>query len=317
MQGTPSVSHTSIGQIKFYAQEILLIFQAIYCGFINVAYVILWRGHYVAHIGKGRNIFLPLHSIYFFSSALLVVEHPRTIPSVILFSIAWVMLWMLHSRRLYSSKWEQPPSYHELLTFAASGNYPSKSIDPNELKQEEESETSKYNREYWETNQKMKIESFQRFMSFLQDYFRLGVNVDSFPQNKMQDFVMKKAFRPFQSFFGQICELRRIIAHFVSWRFPLHAFLLTTTCIILSVMFLFVPWPLLYKWIGRFVVCVFLGPHMKLLDLYYFQTEKFSRDKKEIHEYFFKKREHKAKLLGMIKFLFGSYSTWLSNPKNE
>eukprot|EP00594_Rhizosolenia_setigera_P001421 CAMPEP_0178940410 /NCGR_PEP_ID=MMETSP0789-20121207/792_1 /TAXON_ID=3005 /ORGANISM="Rhizosolenia setigera, Strain CCMP 1694" /LENGTH=99 /DNA_ID=CAMNT_0020619443 /DNA_START=772 /DNA_END=1071 /DNA_ORIENTATION=+ len=56
---------------------------------------------------------------------------------------------------------------------------------------------------------------------------------------------------------------------------------------------------------------------MKLLDFYYFQTEKFSRDKKEIQEYFFKKREHKAKLLGMIKFLFGSYSTWLSNPKNE
>lgn len=112
----------------------------------------------------------------------------------------------------------------------------------------------------------------------------------------------------------------------LSWQECYIAFWVTTGCILLSIICMFVPWFFFIKWTTRLVVWALFGPWMKLVDVYYVSkikplTEEEMQEKKE-KEHQARlletmtavagariKREDQAKLKAMKKYMFGRYIT--------
>merc|ERR1711865_754900 len=103
-------------------------------------------------------------------------------------------------------------------------------------------------------------------------------------------------------------------------------------CIMLGILFLYVPWGFITRWFFRLAIWIFLGPWMKLVDLYVlpklFGTTlnkdqlltKFAREKLDSigvsKETILKKREDVYKQRAMKKYMFGRYSVTVPRFKD-
>ena len=123
-----------------------------------------------------------------------------------------------------------------------------------------------------------------------------------------------------------LCRYVRHVKYTVGWEECYISFWITIGCLLVSIIFLFVPWFFLLKWGSRALVWILFGPWMKLVDVYYVSkikplTEEEHIERKEVERAKRRavtskaisearvKREDAAKLKAMKKYLFGKFIT--------
>ena len=118
------------------------------------------------------------------------------------------------------------------------------------------------------------------------------------------------------------------------WEEPYFAFFLTSASLVVGLVFLFVPWAFLIRWTGRIVAWGVFGPHMKLVDIFYYSKLKPATEEeesKQLSEYFEGQRkvaeatalaalietEDAQKLKAIKKLLYGKYIVRVPVVKSE
>lgn len=106
----------------------------------------------------------------------------------------------------------------------------------------------------------------------------------------------------------------RFIDTVLTWEESYLSFFLTVALIAVGVVFLFIPWGLVFKWTGRLAVVVILGPQNKVLDFLYFRNlpTEDQRIRKIFKERMLEARmmqEEKQKVRSFRHCVFGKYST--------
>jgi hypothetical protein len=136
----------------------------------------------------------------------------------------------------------------------------------------------------------------------------------------------KRMLYPLQQNLAIVCRYVRHTKYILFWEECYLSFWITTGCLLVSFIFLFVPWAFLIKWGARLFVWALFGPWMKLVDIYYVREiesrtdDEIARLKHKEHERrrlattaavseARVKRENTAKLKAMKKHMFGKFIT--------
>ena len=294
-----------------------------------VTNLILWRGSLPISLGSST-FNVPVHSMTAFVMATVLVEHPQLLPSFFFGCFAWFMMATNAYRRRLPDVWMQCKSFAELIEILVRGAsfVPPHSIEPFQNSEETQAfleawtnrikiAEEKVARQYEEAMQER--EAYEREMEEIgEDKADMstktrGISIDPF----------KPILFPIQRNLAMVIRYLRTLKYVVSWEECYISFWVTVGCGVLSIVFFFIPWFFVIKWISRIVVWAIFGPWMKLVDIYVVSKEPLSDDeekKKQLKDKakrFMKhtkaiqvarvKREDANKLKAMKKYMFGKF----------
>ena len=229
--------------------------------------ILFWR----AQVKLG-NAWLPLHSAVVFYFSVCLVEMPQLFPSYICFAAGWVMIANMFQREHHPSPWKRGHSFGYYWNILISGHsfYSPKTIEPLEGYKE----AVKYE-QLW---QDRLDEDDARWAKQAELDARVkDISDESIIRTKakanapMADPISSLAgarLLPYQQRLGGYCKKIRYARNVLNWSESATAFRLTLVCFCCGSAALFVPWAFLLKWSARLVVWTFLGPWMKLADIY-------------------------------------------------
>mmetsp|Transcript_24379 Transcript_24379/g.28228 ORF Transcript_24379/g.28228 Transcript_24379/m.28228 type:complete len:282 (+) Transcript_24379:3-848(+) len=137
---------------------------------------------------------------------------------------------------------------------------------------------------------------------------------------------------PYQQMLGEAASYIRIFRSIIHWDESFYAFLILNTSVAVGIIFLFVPWGWVLRWLFRLMIWIFLGPWMKLVDLYvlpkmfgtdldkYKRLANFAKEQLDSigisKETILKKREEVYKHRAMKRYMFGKYSVQVPRFKD-
>jgi len=220
---------------------------------------------------KGQVNGLPIHSAVAFGWGVHVVENPRLLPSAFFFLCGWVMISNMFRRRNHPNPWQRGPSfgdYWNVLVHGRSMRVP-KEIRP----YENEAEARKYEKLYSdrleEENKQYEkqVELAQKLADISNDTI---IRTKAKANTALADPIAALAgarLLPYQQRLSRVCDTMRYYRNILNWNESVLSFWVTLTLFGLAAVSLIVPWGFLLQWTSRFVVWVFLGPWMKLVDI--------------------------------------------------
>lgn len=107
-RGSVDMTDVTIDTVKRYASEVLEHWQR-YCYLLDVgAGILLWRGR--IHV-LGKSIWFPIHSVMLLFSAMLAVERPQLLPSIVFYLISYGLLWNNYYLSSHPSPWSRVRSF--------------------------------------------------------------------------------------------------------------------------------------------------------------------------------------------------------------
>lgn len=80
--------------------------------------------------------------------------------------------------------------------------------------------------------------------------------------------LLKSYLFPIQQMMFETCKWLRFAKNIILWEESIYTFWLIVVSLVLSVVFLFVPWFWIIKWSSRIIIWGLFGPWMKLVDMY-------------------------------------------------
>jgi len=307
--------------------------------------VLLWHGHlpvtlYVPsipprpaeseHRGLLRRLFkpvtikLPVHSAIAFVGGILLVEDYNLFPSFLLFGIAWGLLGTMEYQNSHPSPWRKKRTYLEHLQVLLFNRTFTDTIVPNEKKDEverfiaEEAEREKERAE--EAAKKAELaekvakeqgseEAVVSIETAKKTGFGLSIN------------LLEPILSPAQQHLETFIAIVRIVKSFVTWEESRSNFWIVNICFVAGLLLVGIPWGWLVRWALRIVVWTFLGPWMKLVDIFVVKGRSREEMKKVAKERLRmryqqlvearrgrqKKREDALKLASMKRYMFGNY----------
>jgi hypothetical protein len=294
--------------------------------------LLLWRGTYRLSL-FGKSLLFPIHSLSAFLLAVFLVERPQLLPSFCFASIAWLLLATMGYRRSLPDVWSRCRSYGELIETLAVGesSAPPASIKSRENYEEALAFREAYHKRVLESELRAQ-EAYEEALKAEEEYERemeeIGdTDTDIATKRKgMSIDPFKRVLFPVQQNLAMVCRYVRNTKYIIFWEECYISFWITTGCLLVSLLFLFVPWGFLIKWGARLFVWALFGPWMKLVDIYYV-SEIESRTDEEVARLKHKarerhrlattaavsearvKRENAAKLKAMKKQMFGKFIT--------
>mmetsp|Transcript_14702 Transcript_14702/g.30086 ORF Transcript_14702/g.30086 Transcript_14702/m.30086 type:complete len:637 (-) Transcript_14702:35-1945(-) len=305
--------------------------------------ILFWRGHHEIKI-FGRSLSVPMHSLVAFVMGVTLVENLNLLPSYLLFSIAWFLAATYEARNAHPSPWAAPFTLSDMWSSALY----SKSFPSTIYQFENEAAVVKYEQET-----KLRYEEEQEILKQrretdkqLSELYGEGATE---PEDLSTGIVTKKSVNiiidkinsvnplatmllPIQQMLGNTASMIRILRSVISWDESIYAFLILNFSIVFGIIFLFIPWDWLTHWLSRIVIWFFLGPWMKLVDLYVLPRDlgtHLDKDKmltnyakKQLDslgltkETILKKREQFYKERAMKRYMFGKYSVKVPRYKD-
>ena len=294
--------------------------------------LLMWRGTYPLTI-RGQEHKIPVHSLFAFVVAVLLVERPHLLPSFFLFATAWVLLATMDYRRRLPDKWSHCKTYAELLTVMLTGesHAPPDSIAAYENYDEAQAFLEKWKNRITES-EKAAARAYEESIKLQEEAERDaevmaeattdistkrgGVSIDPF----------KPILFPVQQNLATLCRYLRHLKYVVLWEECYITFWVVTGCIVLGTMFLFLPWLFILRWTSRILVWLIFGPWMKLVDVFYLsqiqplseEEESEKREQERMRRQLASsaaltdariKRETAVKLKAMKKYMFGRFIT--------
>jgi hypothetical protein len=105
-----NMDKASVETCKLYANELMSYGPVIFYTLDVILGVLLWRGRANIPLGIRNwklNIWFPIHSIVLLTSAVVAIEIPFLVPTVILYLIAWIFLTINYHGSRYPYPWNQ------------------------------------------------------------------------------------------------------------------------------------------------------------------------------------------------------------------
>lgn len=294
--------------------------------------LLLWRG--TSNVGIGSIAArVPVHSMTAFVTAIILVERPQLFPSFLLFGVAWALLATMDYRRRLPDVWSRCKSYGQLAKVLAIGE---SQVSPPTIEPYYNYDAAQEFLEAWkqrisdaeEAAARAYDESVKMQEEYANEMEELGV-ADTDLSTKSDGLSIdpfKPILFPVQQNLAMVCRYVRHLKYIVFWEECYLSFWLVSGCLILSVIFLFVPWLFLIRWSARVLAWTIFGPWMKLVDVFYIRKlVPLSTD--EVEEKKLKERERRrqasstaatelrmrrenaAKLKAMKMYMFGKFIT--------
>ena len=289
--------------------------------------VILWRGHFTFFSCTYK---LPFHSMIAFTWAILLDLNFDRLPSFFCFMVAWILFATLEVQRRNPNPWKRPRTYLDLLTtLLFNTSFVQQSIKENENIEEimtfDERRTDVMNFRK-ETLEKMRKQNEQDEIKMQKEEKGLdkqAKNVElSIGINKIFLAPFKDILVPVQKFLFKACMFSRLVKSVLLWRDGVAAFWVATFALVLSGALFFVPFTFLFRWTFRIVLIGFLGPWMKLVDIFFVENmdkltyrqrkKRVEEQMKERYDYLYSEskirrliKQHRMKMREMEKYMYG------------
>jgi len=270
--------------------------------------LMFWRGQV-----EFFSVMVPIHSLVFYTMATRLIERPQLIVPFSLLGVAWIMLATLSLRRHHPSPWERCPSFLQFVHILRTGK---SAIPVSSVKEYEGAEAAKQ----LELARKKRLdedrELAEKRAALLQEINDIGddnihtkVSQGAIPL----DLLMRLA--RYQAMIGRWCRKFRLVKIILTWEESVISFWITAAFLSAGLVALLLPWGFILTWAGRIFVHGFLGPHMKLVDLYLRANEKKNKELKDLMENFNiqkniarMRREEALKTKDIKELAFGMYS---------
>ena len=319
--------------ITSYMEELLELQHGLYYIQDGAMALFLWRGTLPVTL-FGHSFLFPIHSLSAFVMMTCLVEHPQLFPSVVMFSIAWLLMSYMDFRRKLPDPWSRCKTYGGFLLTLLTGSSQS---GPVSIGYRENYDEAQEFIEFWkkrvEESEKAAEKAYEENVKAQQELERemeeVGDANADLSSKKKDGFSLdpfKPILFPVQQYLGMLCLYIRHVKFVFFWEECYIAFWVTTGCLLLSFLFLFVPWFFLLTWISRIVVWAAFGPWMKLVDVMYVsklkppseeeEAAKKEKDRIKRREQLSSKakenriiREDTAKMRAMKKYMFGKFIT--------
>lgn len=271
--------------------------------------LILWKGQV-----EICSVMLPLHSLILFISSTRLVEKPQLIVPYSLLGIAWMMLANLTIVRQHPSPWQSRLSFFDYLNILRTGK---SSIPVKAIREYEGAEAAKAYELAWEKRVEKDRKIAEKKAELLQEINNIGdVNIHTEVSN--QAFIpvdLLNRLGRYQGIVGRMCRKFRFVKIILTWEESIVSFLVTATFLSAGLVALLLPWGFILTWAGRIIAWGFLGPHMKLVDLFLRANEKKDGKLKNLIKNFDMQsnnarlsREEALKVKDMKEVAFGTYS---------
>jgi hypothetical protein len=259
------------------------------------------------------SVMVPIHSLLFFTMATRLVERPQLIVPYSLLGVAWIMLANLSLRRHHPSPWNRCPSFLQYIHILRTGQ---SSIPIKSIKEFEGDEAAKEYDDAWmkrlEEDRKLaekQAELLQEINAIGDDNIHTEVSQGAIPIDLLARLAR------YQATIGRLCKKFRLAKVILTWEESVVSFWVTAGFLSAGLVALVLPWGFILTWIGRIFVYGFLGPHMKIVDLYLRANQEKNSALKEMMKNFDiqsnlarLRREEALKMKDMKKLAFGSYS---------
>ena len=330
-----------------YAEE-LQQYQLLIPGLRDAVYsVVFWRGHFPVHLRvlqcpplpsgeerrfwdrctKQTTIYLPLHSMVAFIGGILLAADFSLLPSFILFGFAWFLLSTSGHFSRFPSPWEN--HHRTFLELCGTMLLARPAVETIEPHQNEEAVTKfhaekeeEYKKQKEKLEKKTAEENPQDFAGELEalneeeidiTHSGHGFNVTVNP--------LKPILFPLQKHLEQACVAVRIARSLVTWEEPIYAFWIVLACMGGGLVLAFVPWGFILHWCFTISVWVFLGPWMKLADIFLMKKKSTEEEREEVRARMREKykellasathrqtkKEDLTKLKQMKRYMFGKF----------
>ena len=247
-----TVTRSYVNEIFEYKRNIT------YCVSDAIRSLIFWRPQV-----RVVKMYLPLHSIVFFTCATTLVERPYLAPSFFLLSIAWIMIAAHTLRMQHPSPWHrcQPMWYY--FSILKTGHSPRliRSIKVNQGAKEAEI----YEQE-WESRLQKDSDIAAKQYEMQQEIATMGDDAihTKVPIGIPLDMIVR--LTRYQGIVGRMCKKMRLVKSIVTWEEGAVSFWITFTFLAAGFVSLLLPWLFILQWGSRIVVWGLLGPHMMILD---------------------------------------------------
>jgi len=271
--------------------------------------LILWRGQVEVF-----SVMLPLHSLVFFVSSTRLVERPQLIVPYSLLGVAWMMIANLTMRRQHPSPWQRRLSFLDYLNILRTGE---SSVPIKCIREFEGAEEAKAYELAWKKRVDKDRKIALKKAELLQEISDIGdVNIHTEVSNQglIPVDIMNRLGR-YQGILGRMCRKFRFVKIILTWEESIVSFLVTATFLSAGLIALVLPWGFILTWIGRILVWGFLGPQMKLVDLFLRANEKKDGTLKSLMRNFDIQsnharlsREEGLKVKDIKQVAFGTYS---------
>lgn len=330
----------SFEAIRHYLEELNeSLINSILCVWLTLIDIAYWEDSHQFNIGI-KTIKIPLNSLILFCSSVAAIENPNLIPGFTLLGIAWLFLALSKVQNSRPSPWARTHSYLDGFRMMRSGEFRPKKICPRE---DDDEDTAYLNAQIERRKEyRQKIEHFFDELSNYENEVNKIMkgstdiaDADDLTTKKTDprfNFLpMKDFFYPYQIMFRSLCHFKRYIEYIITWKHYFVAFWITTICLVLGIIFLFIPWGYIIRWVLRLITWWKLGPWWKLLEILFPSSVHKSNIRKKDAE---KKKKHKKKsaiandllmirqqredafkLQSMKKLLFGQYTISLGHVK--
>lgn len=224
--------------------------------------LLLWRPQW--HFGV---VSVPIHSILAFVIGSFLVENPRMLPSFTLFGIAWMMVASMGSRVHHPSPWLRCKSFFTYLDILLRGSCPTAF----EVAPGEGAEAAKRLDAAWKDRRKADAEKSEKLWELQIKLNDIGKE-DIHAGTKIKQLDPLAAYLPIllrmQKRLRGLCDSIRRLYCVLRWEDSLLSFGLTCSCFMAGALLLVLPWEYILYWVCRICVWTFLGPWMKLVDVY-------------------------------------------------
>ena len=336
-RGLLDLETSSLNAIKVHATEAASYWLRI-CNFLDILFeVLLWRGRWFG-------VWCPHHSVALFLSVLFCLERPEKAGSVILMSISWMLLTINFHNCRHPYPWKRSRNWFHLAAYLYFGHRKS-SREPIRPHQGVERDRIMEKVDEWRGKRMSAL--IQETLGFFDEVGKImgsnQVTADFFSTAKNEGWdlsssVLKPALELPHTLLKLFCKNSRLFVQFINWD-GFGANFLVVNCFVAAVIWWFVPVHIIFHWVLRILAWTFLGPWMKLLDI--FVVHKWYKTSEELYalvesgveelepnlpdfnkfldnEFFAEKmhtgrllKENAMKLKAMREHVFGEYSEFI------
>ena len=268
--------------------------------------IIFWRGQV-----KVGPVWIPLHSFLLFSVGILVVERPQMLPAFLFLGVAWFMLVNMQLRMQSPSPWHRCNTFgHYLRVLLLGSSLPAYvKVDPGEGWEEQQKiEEALEERKEEDARFFEKKEAVEKELEEIE-----GISLQTKSNAAIIPVELLLVLGKVQAIVGNVCRLCRSVHTIITWEESVISFWITAVFLTFGIIFLFIPWGFLLKWISRIAVVLVLGPQNKIFDIYFNRT---ATDEHKIRELFAARffmarchQENAGKLKAFLHVLYGKFST--------
>ena len=308
LYGRYDITSFSMKNLNMYVDELKSYSQISYYLMDAIESLLFWRPQ-VRVLGS---IWLPIHSLGVFLACIILAENPYYYPPFFCFGIAWFLFAVQHWRNNAPNPWGKTKTFSEMFMMLALG----KSFKgPDSIAAHENEEASnkldaefaarvKAAEERAAKNQEEQMKALEEHEKLMADIGEQTADTDTSTKGGgLSINPLKPILYPIQQYLGMACEGLRLLRNVVLWDESYIAFLLSAGSLVLGIVSLFVPWAFITRWTSRIIAWGVFGPHMKLVDIFYYSKLQSSLedDKKAMLANLAAQQEYAANLAMMAR----------------